>query len=434
MKKILLILGLITLSLFNTMQASQLKHPKSQELLDDIRMDINDSLSRVMDFETIDWIVSLSKPEESYVALGIILEPSSKTVLSVSSHGLGVTLGLKVGDILDSMSLNGVSYKNNFQRLKVSGGDEVTAFVKRDENDFELNTVVPYDVTPNWQLFASPRNSLILGAEYSQLNTQRLQSEDSKAILVKLQSRVNSMLGDIQRLEAELDNADFHVNLIQQSKHQTRFGVTIDRSTNRAIRIDEGSNADSLNLQPGDLIKQIKVNGKRVNKVSELALSDGDNLDVSVDRDGQLLSLTSQVHSKTIPAWKFSIEREPQYPESACGVVTLLLTPRISEDIYNVEASQLNGDNIISSKVIFKLKAGTHSFKLYDKIPSDKVVSSYRKRRAYKIGKTFELNIEPNKRYYLASKFDRTKRWKTKDGEYWEPFVWKVEDYECSLD
>ncbi|GAA0211332.1 hypothetical protein GCM10009123_18120 [Kangiella japonica] len=432
MKKSFLLFVFISLHVLNA-QASELSNPKSQALLADIRMDINDSLSRVMDIERSDWTVLLRKPEDSYISLGIILEPSSKTVLSVSSHGLGSTLDLKVGDILYSMSINGTSYKNNLQELKASGGDKVTALVKRGDKEIELDTIIRHEVTPHWQLFASPHNSF-LDAENNQIKTQQLQSAASISILKKLQGRINSMLSDIQRLEAESDNPDFHLDLSQRTKHETRFGVTIDRTTSQVIRVDEGSNADSLKLQPGDLIKNIKVNGKSVKNVSQLTLIDGDNLDVSVERDGQLISLTTQAKSNALPAWRFLVERDPEYPDSACGVVTLLLTPRISEDIYNVEASQLDGDNIISSKVIFKLKAGSHSFKLYDKIPSDKVVSDFRKRRSYKIGKTFVVNVEPNKRYYLASKFDRTKRWKTRNGEYWEPMVWKVEDYECSLD
>ena len=433
MKQGLFLFVLIILSSINASQAFDLNHPKSQVLLDDIRRDISDSLSQIMDIESSDWNVYLRKPKESYIFLGVIVEPSSKTILSVSSHGLANTLGLKVGDVLESISLNGKRYQSNFLKLKATGGDKVSAIAKRGPKELKLDTVVTHDVTPHWQLIASPNADFVVGDENHELNSQRLQSKDSIVILEKLQSRINTVLGDIQRLEAESDNSKFEVSLSQQSKSQTRFGVTIDRTTNKVIRIDEGSNAYSLNLQPGDFIKGVKVNGKVMESVSSLSLSDGDELEVSIERGSQLLNLTTQVQSKEIPAWKFFVQRERQYSDSACGVVTLLLTPQISEDIYNVEASQLNGDNIISSRVIFKLKPGTHSFKLYDQIPSERVVSSFRKRRAYKIGKTFELKIEPNKRYYLASKFDRTKRWKTKDGEYWKPMVWKVEDYECSL-
>lgn len=419
--------------MFNALQASGLVNPKSQALLDDIRIDISDSMSRFMDYETNEWNVYLRKTKENNVNLGIIVEPSSKTVLSVSSHGMGASIGLKVGDILNSVVVSEAVYKKNFQRIEASSGDKVSAFVTRGGEDLELNTMIPDNVTPHWQLFASPNNALILDAENNLLQKHQLQSRDSVAILEKLQARINLMLSDIQRLEAESDNLEFQVDLSQLTKSETRFGVTIDRATNQVIRVDEGSNADSLKLKPGDLIKKIQVNDKRVKNISELVLTDGDKLDVSVERDNQWVNLATQVKSKSIPAWRFLVENEPQYPAKACGVVTLLFTPKITQDIYNVEVAQLDDDNIISSKVIFKLKAGTHSFKLYDKIPSERVLSSFRQRKPYKIGKTLEVKIEPNKRYYLAAKFDRTKRWKTKDGEYWEPMIWKVEDYECSL-
>ncbi|PXF62897.1 hypothetical protein [Kangiella spongicola] len=433
MKKSFLLIILIIFCIYNASQASELVNPKSQALLDDIRIDISDSMSRIMDFESSEWNVYLSKPEENNVSLGIIVEPSSKTVLSVSSQGMGASMGLKVGDILKRITINSVVHEKSYQRIEASSGDKVSAFVTRDGANIELNTVIPNNVTPHWQLFASPSNELVFDTENNQLKTQMFQSNDSVEILEKLQGRINLMLSDIQRLEAEADNVEFQVDLSQKTKSETRFGITIDKTTNQVIRVDEGGSADSLMLQPGDYIKSIRVNGERLKDISELTLADGDKLDVSVERDNQQLNLTTQVQSKLIPAWRFVVEKEAQYPDTACGVVTLLMTPKIAQDIYNVEAAQLDGDNVISSKVIFKLKAGAHSFKLYDKIPSDKVVSSFRQRRPYKVGKTFEVKIEPNKRYYLAAKFDRTKRWKTKDGEYWEPMLWKVEDYECSL-
>ena len=102
-------------------QADQLETEKGKLLLDNIREDISSTLSLVADIESEqDWTVYLSQPNGRLVRVGLVVEPSTRTVLSVAADSTAKSLGLLTGDIIQSVKLNGKDFSESLTRLSTS--------------------------------------------------------------------------------------------------------------------------------------------------------------------------------------------------------------------------------------------------------------------------------------------------------------------------
>ena len=120
---------------------------------------------------------------------------------------------------------------------------------------------------------------------------------------------------------------------------------------------------------------------------------------------------------------------KPMEAASQCGEITTYNPPPETKDIYFAKINLIDGKTISSYSNRIKLSVGLHKIKVIENIQ----VPSFTLRRGEMMNyKTFEINIEPNKKYAVGAKYIRENRSKLKSGDYWEPIVWKVSESKCA--
>ncbi|OUS25914.1 hypothetical protein A9Q98_11520 [Thalassotalea sp. 42_200_T64] len=113
-----------------------------------------------------------------------------------------------------------------------------------------------------------------------------------------------------------------------------------------------------------------------------------------------------------------------------CGVVSIYKQPPQSKNIYWVNINTVDGVPVGSGSHTFQLSPGLHKIKVVEQITD----SYFTRRRGKMLNyKVFEINVEPNKKYYLGAKYLRKHRSKLTTGEYWEPIIWKTSDRDCEV-
>jgi hypothetical protein len=113
-----------------------------------------------------------------------------------------------------------------------------------------------------------------------------------------------------------------------------------------------------------------------------------------------------------------------------CGIISIYKQPPQAKNIYWVNINMVDGVPVGSGSHTFQLSPGIHKIKVIEQITD----SYFTRRRGEMLNyKEFEINVEPNKKYYLGAKFIRKHRSKLKTGEYWEAVVWKTSDRDCEV-
>ncbi|GAA4354187.1 hypothetical protein [Kangiella marina] len=436
MKTLIRVIFLIVIFFSYSVYASELSDNKSKALLGDIRQDISHSLSQVGKLEgNNDWSVSLLKHGRGTTPLGAVIEASSNLVLSVSANGIAQQLGVISGDRLQKLWVGEELYLDNFSKVKMSEGDQVRLLLLRAGERIESSLKIQNINFPSWKLLSDPGSEDVTTLKKVKL-INNISSSKGKELLRQLELRVNKKLAEIYRVESEHAGMRFGFEVMQAPLEMYELGLSIDQSDQVVISVDANSNADRLGLMKGDRVVGITLNGELYkNKLATLSVEEGDHVQVQVMRNDELYSFATEIEPTTIPSWYLTVNDATKPKLSGCGVVTFLFTPKLVQDIYNVEASQIDGESVLISKTIHQLKAGQHSLKLYDKIPAKELLPSINtSKRFYRESKMLDLIVESDKRYFIGAKFDRNKRYKTRGGAYWEPVILKVEDYKCSLD
>jgi C-terminal processing protease CtpA/Prc len=386
---------------------------------------VNDTLSRVANFETGSWTVSIIKTNDKLIRVGVVVEPSSNTVLSVTADGVGSELGLLPGDVLNRVLINGENYDGNFSMIELTHGDQLSVDVLRNKKAVSLEKTVTASFIPRWELYSSSEDTLRDEDNTFDKNT-RLQSKRGIALLKKLQERINVRLSEIYRLESKRSESDLKFDIHQKEVIETRLDMVLDTNSNQIIRVEQGGNAHSAGLKVGDVLVDIFVNDNRVNNISDLSINDGDKFRLKFERAGELQSIEFEIKPSRVPAWTFNVDSKIDHAEDSCGVITVFFDPPFTKDIYKVFLTEVDGDLLPKGKRedSITLSAGMHRILMHERIPS-------RLKRRNSKGKVVEFMVKPNKRYFLGAKYDRNERF-SKQGKFWQPYVWKVEDYECS--
>lgn len=434
MKSLIFIVALCGFFIPCLSNASELADDKSRALLSEIRTDISQTAAKIKGLEeqqnNIDWRIHLFRSSSKLIKIGVVIEPRTQLILSVTTGGIGQELGVKPGDIISQAYKNGNAIANDISQLELTHGDELKLVVERADKTLTLKEMVRSNYTPRWDLYsATLAEASDFSGELKDNFEHDIQSEQSSLFLTALQARIDSKLAEIYRLESKRTSKPLAIEAYNEAHTETRLGLLIDKNTNTVISVVKDSNADSLGFKSGDIITEAIVNGKSSkNGLQSLNISDGDNLSFSIRRDGKERLLSSKAKSVDIPSWRLSVDSKETYETGSCGIITVFFDTPFTQDIYKAQLTEVDGDLLspLRRNDSVKLKAGKHKLLIHEKIPSDL------KRRAGS-GKLIEFLVEPNKRYFLGVKFDRNKRF-TKTDQFWEPYVWKVEGYECSLD
>lgn len=439
MKKVLTYWLFIVLSLSITAGVSKpLTSDRSVALVSDISDDISQTLAQINRIEGREggrsWTVKLSRGNSKLIRVGVIIEPATQQVLSVTVDGIGNILGLRVGDVIKNITKNDVTIDTNLSQIVLTHGDDLSLTVNRGDDTLKLQTVVSSNFIPTWQLFSDSATQSIKAdiSKSKEFKPQNIKSPLSLELLKKLQQRINVTLGEVYKLESKNAAKELIINIHQPRATETRLGLTIAPDTGRVLMVEDGSNAQKLGFKARDVIQNVEINGQQYSgDLASLTLNDKDQLAVTIERQGKPRVLKSTVAASSIPSWALNVGSyaDTKTEQSdACGVITMFFDPPFTQDIYKAQLTEVDGNlqTRFERTDTVTLKAGKHQLLIHEEIPS-------RLKRREGSGKLVEFLVQPNKRYFLGVKFDRSKRF-TKSDAFWQPYVWKVEDYNCSLD
>jgi len=114
---------------------------------------------------------------------------------------------------------------------------------------------------------------------------------------------------------------------------------------------------------------------------------------------------------------------------AGCGWISDFdIAPR-SKDLYEAQIISIDGRPPATSlQRKYRVSAGSHEVVVAERIERADLVLSARFRRDRH--HTLVVDVEPNKRYFVAAKFNHEGRFDTQGG-YWEPQVWQARSAPC---
>lgn len=269
-----------------------------------------------------------------------------------------------------------------------------------------------------------------------------LRSEEAKILAKKLRLSINKTMARIIDYEKQSGVTGEDLNLIiqQEPVMDSMLGAVLDVK-DTVVVISPESNAKSLGLRVGDTIKQLLINGKPANFKKGFRLESENLLEAVVIRDSKKVSLTSNVSTSLLPAWKLKLFNDTNSSDNQltplietssgeCGRVSVFFNPPETKRIYPSFIAKIDDKNWLRERQTIRLKPGKHKVYTHELIPAREL-----RRRKFSMNKPklLEINVEPNKTYYLGAQFIGENRYKQKNAEYWEPVVWKVTDKNCKL-
>ncbi len=144
-------------------QANELQSAEAQVLAESLKREIGNTLAEIHRLEqkqagdSKPLAITLSQPEFSFVELGLVLDPQSKTVLSVNPNSNADALGLRVGDRIQSMRVDGKVINDFPNNVTLNSGSVIQADVQRggNEDSLLLETVAKSKTIPAWSLQVS---------------------------------------------------------------------------------------------------------------------------------------------------------------------------------------------------------------------------------------------------------------------------------------
>lgn len=170
LSKFSLIIMAIIFSTCSNVQANELKSTEAQIILDNLKRDISNTLAEIQRLERLknpeltNLSLKLFEPGYSLINLGVVLEPDTGIVLSVSPHSNAEVLGLKSGDYIKKLLVDGHLVSDWKDGIKLQSGSTIEVEVVRGDANKPLNlkSVATKKDIPSWSLNVSS-NSLIDG-------------------------------------------------------------------------------------------------------------------------------------------------------------------------------------------------------------------------------------------------------------------------------
>lgn len=264
---------------------------------------------------------------------------------------------------------------------------------------------------------------------------------ESQKLLNSLQDEIRSTLIAVSKYETQAgkDMRNFHYTLALPAHEITYLGMVLnlDNEENgfEVLSVTPGGSADKLAIKSQDRvleINNIKVNSS--NKDATIAalrnLRRGDSLDLVVSSANETRELTTKLEGQYVPPIniEFGLNENSASmsgSQGGCGIVSISTRPPESRDIYPATFHKINKDHLKRNRNNFILPVGKHTIYLHDGIDDQQM----RKRNIK--AKPIEIVVKANTVYHLGAKFNRSKKYKTVNGDYWTPVIWKTATREC---
>lgn len=260
---------------------------------------------------------------------------------------------------------------------------------------------------------------------------QILVQEEIEAALLKL--------ADQNALPAGPDAKSLIVSAPAKLRYD--LGAVIDLSPGAqgflVLGVTPLGSAEHAGLRPGDRILQLNDLALTTDAVDTATLHqaiaerDG-TFELQVVRDGQTLTLTGQAGTVQTPGYSLTIDAMP----GGCGRVSTFTSMPRSKQLFPIQLRRIDGIEQANGPPNYRLDVGRHVLMLAESIPSVELNSSenlqrnqLRQRRMAKF-KYFEIDVEPDTTYFLASKLAPYPR-DVVNNAHWEPVIWKHVKQPC---
>jgi hypothetical protein len=269
-------------------------------------------------------------------------------------------------------------------------------------------------------------------------------TEESKALLQELQQQISATVAAVAEFEKRAGNdaKSLHIVLDIPERESPNLGLVLDVDDEngfRVLSVSPGSLADTLNIEPGDVITSLNGVDTRKNApqtvFSELEnLITGDTMVIDLNKKGAFSTIETKIAGKYTPPIRIEIGDSPvvtaksvnfnsnEVDESLCGKVSVFFKPPSTRHLYSAYITQINDENVLNNRSSFRLPVGKHTLYLHELI-SDTFFK--RRSKIHQRPKTIEIDVEENTTYYLAAQFFPENKFKERNGEYWEPVIWE---------
>lgn len=294
-------------------------------------------------------------------------------------------------------------------------------------------------------------SALLLASCSAALSATQI-TEQSQTLIENLQDQIKSTVAAVAEVEAKAGNSvkDIYLLVDLPAKHSPNMGLVLDLDSSedsyKVLSVTPGSLAESLNINQGDLITSInKIAIDKSNKrgaFSELeASSPGDIVNIGLKQSGKETIIDAVVVGQYTPSIKLEIGSEPtQEPDKSqennqesttCGLISVFFNPPETKRLYSAFINKIDDRSVTRGRESFRLKPGKYTIYLHELI-SDPFFK--RRSQISRTAKPLEIDIKKNTSYHLAAKHIRGKYFSDRNGDYWEPVVWKIrENIECEL-
>ena len=275
--------------------------------------------------------------------------------------------------------------------------------------------------------------------------------QDMQLLLSRMSA--SGMLGDHPE--------EVHLSIDEPSRRVADLGVLVDSTSGerahdglRILGTTPGGSAEHGGLRPGDVI--VSVNGTSLKNLG--ADSDGralaaatlrssvnetssSNLQLDVLRNGDLLAMNVPVQSVFVPAMRVELgstavtaQTSTSSSSSGCGrISTYDVAPR-SERVYHATIEQIDGVTPgPSGQETYRVSAGQHKLLVNEDIPTRQIGigpdATMRSQRDH--SKVLIVDVKPDSVMMVGAKFHEDKANNVRNGEYWDPIVWREKGMGC---
>lgn len=275
-------------------------------------------------------------------------------------------------------------------------------------------------------------------------------SPQSQELLKSLINDMRETMSLIAIAEAKQGRTleQFKYNLDLAGAYQINLGLILQlNSTESAfdiLSVTPGSLASSHGLRVGDEIAML--NGIAVSAGTEAGilkkiqqLQVDEEVSLTFNRNGKKQEIVIPVSGKYVPRIKLEIGNEyaktslasTATPDlTACGEVTVSLTPPVTGQLYPVSFYLDDERDNKEQLAVIKLPIGKHTVNVYAQAGNGHEDGSYNDKSPAKV---IEINVRANTSYHLAARVFSENNAGSQSNKDWDAVIWKTSQRECRL-